>query len=72
MRVSQVGGDQGSCDVGVAMCPRACVFICVFVPAKRMYHGCFSTSIFEMENQERSNCRVDLCQCELQIQVRQV
>ena len=33
MRVRQVGCDQGSCDVGVAMCVCACVggFVCVFV-----------------------------------------
>ena len=29
-------------------------------------------SIFDMESKERSKCHVDLCQCELQMQVRQV
>ena len=79
MRVRQVGCDQGSCDVGVVMCARVCVlcvfvygFVCVFVFVMRMYHGCFSMSIFEMESKERSNCHVELCQCELQMQVRQL
>ena len=48
MRVRQVGCDQGSCDVGVAMCARVCVYVCVcvFVFVMRMYHGCFSMSFF--------------------------
>ena len=49
-----------------------CVRACVFVFEMRMYHGCFSMSIFEMESKERSNCHVELCQCELQMQVRQL
>ena len=72
MRVRQVGCDQGSCDVIGAMCVRVCVFVCVFVFVMRMHHGCFSMSIFEMESKERSNCHVELCQCELQMQVRQL
>ena len=31
MWVRQVGCDQGSCDVGAAMCLRACVFVGVCV-----------------------------------------
>ena len=49
-----------------------CARVCVFVFVMRMYHGCFSMSIFEMESKERSNCHVELCQCELQMQVRQL
>ena len=68
MRVRQVGCDQGSSDAGVAMCVRACVFVFVM----RMYRGCFSKSIFEMESKERSNCHVGLCECELQMRVRKL
>ena len=64
--------DQGSCDVGGAMCVRVCVFLCVFAIVMTMYHGCFAMSIFELESQERPNCHVELCQCELQMQVRQL
>ena len=52
------------------VCARVCLWVFVFV--MRMYHGCFSTCIFEMESKERSNCHVELCQCELQMQVRQL
>ena len=51
------------------VCVRACVFVCVFVFVMRMYHGCFSMSIFEMESEEQSNCHVAFRQCELQMQV---
>ena len=50
MRVRKVGCDQGSCDVGVAMCVCARVCLGVFVFVMKMYHGCFSRSIFEMES----------------------
>ena len=79
MRVRQVGGDQGSCDVKVAICPRVCVCVCVcgcvcvcvcvcvFVSVRRMYHGCFSRYTVEMESKERSNCPDKLWQRELQM-----
>ena len=68
-----VGGDVVVVEE-VAMCARVCVCVCVFVFVfvMRMYHGCFSMSIFEMESKERSNCHVELWQCELQMQVRQL
>ena len=73
MRVRQVGFDQGSCDVVGAMCVCACVCFCACLClCVRMYHGCFSMSIFEMESKERFNFHVQLCQCELQMQVRQL
>ena len=68
----QVRCDQGSCDVGGAMCARVCVFLCAFVFVMRMHHGRFSMSTFETEGKERSNCHVELCQCKLQMQVRQL
>ena len=66
--------------MGVARCVRACLCVCVFIRlfvfVRRMYHGCFASSIFEMEcemeNKERSDCHVELYQCELQMQVRQL
>ena len=64
MRVRQVGCDQGSCDVGVAMCLRPSVFVCVFVFLGRMYHGCGLRYIFEMKSKEVSNCQGKCCQRE--------
>ena len=52
------------------VCARVCLWVFVFV--MRMYHGCFLRYIFEMESKERSNCHVELWQCELQMQVRQL
>ena len=81
MRVRQVESDQGSCDVGGAMFARVCVCVCVglcamcvcvFAIVITMNHGYFAMSIFELESKERSNCHVELCQCELQMQVRQL
>ena len=56
MRVRQVGGDQGSCDVGVALRLRPCVFVCVCVFLGRMYRGCVLRYIFEMKSKEVSSC----------------
>ena len=42
------------------MCVCARVCLCVFVFVMRMYHGCFSRSIFEMEN-KNDFCFVDRC-----------
>ena len=44
-----------------------CLCLCV-----RMYHGRSSISAFEMESKGLSKCHVELCQCELQMWVRQV
>ena len=44
-----------------------CLCLCV-----RMYHGRSSISAFEMESKGLSKCHVELCQCELQMQVRQL
>ena len=72
MRVRQVGCDQGSCDVGVAMCVRVCV--CVFVFVMRMYDGCFSMSILKwraksdpivMSNFVSVNCKCRSVSCDV-------
>ena len=60
-RLTLARRDQGSGDMGGAMCVRArvcvcvCVCVCVFLCAclclcVKMYDGCFSRSIFEMES----------------------
>ena len=47
------------------------VIVCLCLCA-RMYHGRPSISAFEMESNGLSKCHDELCQCELQMRVRQV
>ena len=64
MRVREVGCDQGSCDVSVAMCVRACVCVCVCVfdeNVSRMFFDVY----FSNKSKKRSNCHVELGQCGL-------
>ena len=77
-RLTLARRDQGSCDMGGAMCVRACVCVCFLSVCVclclcvKMYHGRFSMSIGEMESKERSYRHVGLCERELQMRVRKL